>query len=713
VKAQIDKMKRDAPDQYNDVIKILRPLSDGKTRSTSQLHSALTFMEEFSREICLKKKKGFLLLNRRQFIANMIYVQGVGRAKARLKWTACLSDKKVFQTKENGKTVVAVRQATGIDQEDILRSSQRFKGEELMVSAAAAQSLLTGPGPKLDKAGMKALTGTKKMFKSESEDDGDDGELDEDSGDESDGAASDAAGDGTSDESDGPPPLPPPQAKRRKGAEAAPNPTLNAARKSVGGAGKPGGGSTSVSPAKPARVAEQMAFVPLVAVSGKKNPREFLKEVKKFKSDVEKRYKISETVDEDEKVVSISDVLEREYTPYKDDGGVAALNIPGALTEFRHAEEALKESVKGIDSWRYGCDLGVKESEVSNFVDDYIAKVRTLFDFRACLLDMNSEKRGLHKADALKAKRGWRYQKQKLTKLLQKFQVPSVLAKACSALFTSGGGETAHLASTPYTSEFNGCFSNPVSFSLGLNTGEEGPTRLHKAFATWYDANQSIVKAKVAKNITSLKAKGSHGCVSVEEKSSFAFVGDESSSASDGDNCNVTALPMPSVLFIMQNYTLDTSISSRPFPGTAQLLQVMTGSMYVLCLAVCDVIGAGTTQAFFSSDNAAKVIAKSPQFVIGAKTALWIPFGYETIVIGLDIDEDNSEEEHKYTTFVSHYAFSSDDYSARDAEERVYIAARAQETLNVKFKFFDPSKSAVKDWKQKVEDETTAQDDSI
>jgi hypothetical protein len=702
VKAHIDKMKRDAPDQYNDVIKILRPLADGTSRSASQLQSALVFMEEFSREICLKKKRGFLLLNRRQFIANMVYVQGVGRAKARLKWTACLSDKTVFQTKENGKVVVAVKQATGIDQEDILRSSQRFKGEELMVSGAAAQSLLTGPGPKLDKAGMKALTGTKKMFKSDSEEDGDDGEAEEDS-DESDGAAGDAAGEGTSDESDEPPPLPPPpQSKRRIGSKTAPIPTLNAARKSVGGAGKSGGGGSLVSPPNPAREAEPMAFEPLVAASGKVNPREFLKEVKKFKVDVQKRFKIAETVLEDE-VACIADVLQREYDPYKGDGGVAALNIPGAITEFCSAEEAFKESVKSIDAWRYGCDLGVKESEVMSFADDYIAKARTLHDFRACLIDMNKDKDVMAKADVLKAKRGWRYQKQKLTKLLQKSQVPDALAKACSALYSSGEGVTAHLASTPYTSEFTGGLSNPVAFSLGLNS-EEGPTRLHKAFATWYDENQSIVKAKVAKNITSLKSKGSHGCVSVEEKSSFAFGRDGSSTGSDGDDCKITALPMPSVLFIMQNYTLDTSIVSRPFPGTAQLLQVMSGSMYVLCLAVRDVVGAGTTQAFLSKDGAAKVIAKSPQFVIGAKTALWIPFGYETILIGLDTDDENSEEEHKYTTFVSHYAFSAEDYSSRDAGERVYIAARAQETLNLKFKFFEPSKSMVKDWKQNVED---------
>jgi hypothetical protein len=191
------------------------------------------------------------------------------------------------------------------------------------------------------------------------------------------------------------------------------------------------------------------------------------------------------------------------------------LNIPGAITEFCSAEEAFKESVKSIDAWRYGCDLGVKESEVMSFADDYIAKARTLHDFRACLIDMNKDKDVMAKADVLKAKRGWRYQKQKLTKLLQKSQVPDALAKACSALYSSGEGVTAHLASTPYTSEFTGGLSNPVAFSLGLNS-EEGPTRLHKAFATWYDENQSIVKAKVAKNITSLKSRRNRRSPSVE-----------------------------------------------------------------------------------------------------------------------------------------------------------------------------------------------------
>ena len=94
----------------------------------------------------------------------MKYVQGYSRKKAVEKWKKALTDNNTFKTKENGATVVAVRLPTEVAQTDIFRSTNRFKGEKLAMGNDAAESLLTGKGPKASKSGMKAITGTQKVF---------------------------------------------------------------------------------------------------------------------------------------------------------------------------------------------------------------------------------------------------------------------------------------------------------------------------------------------------------------------------------------------------------------------------------------------------------------------------------------------------------------------------------------------------------------------
>ena len=140
-------MKHKAPDQHKEVIKLLRA-KPGK-RTPDQLSNCMKFMEEFSREIVLTRRTGFILLTHRQFIARMRYVEGYSKSEAKEELQTALADKSVKQLMENGVLVIAWRKATELDKERKDISKQVFKGDSVKISDNTARSMLSGEGPEM------------------------------------------------------------------------------------------------------------------------------------------------------------------------------------------------------------------------------------------------------------------------------------------------------------------------------------------------------------------------------------------------------------------------------------------------------------------------------------------------------------------------------------------------------------------------------------
>ena len=253
------------------------------------------FIEQFSREMVIQKKEGYLLCTKRQCKANMRFVQGYSKKQAKEKLAKALADKSTFITKENGKTVIGVRQATLVQKSDGIRNSHNFKGDAYQVGAGAAQSLLQGPGPGVDQEAMLALTGSAKLFGnapqqpsrsgaevvnvSNSERESDDG----DEGEESEKESSDDDDDDDDSSGSAPRKSPEPTHSRRGGRKATPSQ-----------GGDVGGGRGDRVPrrrlSKKGSGASRSSLDEIGGVSvikdGKLNPQEFLKEVGRFAKDL-------------------------------------------------------------------------------------------------------------------------------------------------------------------------------------------------------------------------------------------------------------------------------------------------------------------------------------------------------------------------------------------------------------------------------------------
>ena len=165
------KMKAVAPGKHRALIKMVRP-AKGKTgapRTVETMAKTLEFIESFSREAQMDKKERNLVCNKRQFIANMRWVQGFSKNKAIQKWEDAKGNPDIFQERIDGELKIAVEQALEVSKREILRSKQHFRGERRQIGEGFALSLLGGPGPQLDKKSMQLLDhDAPKMFQGKS-----------------------------------------------------------------------------------------------------------------------------------------------------------------------------------------------------------------------------------------------------------------------------------------------------------------------------------------------------------------------------------------------------------------------------------------------------------------------------------------------------------------------------------------------------------------
>ena len=114
---------------------------------------------------------------------------------------------------------------------------------------------------------------------------------------------------------------------------------------------------------------------------------------------------------------------------------------------------------------------------------------------------------------------------------------------------------------------------------------------------------------------------------------------------------------------------------------------------------------AGSLPAYLASDEAVKALPKMPAFVLKEKAALWVPCGYEAIVIGIDSTDDDSEVEDKFSFWTVQYVVSQMTANAKSVGIRCFVAARMQETLNGRLKVVEPHKKEVKLLKTSLEEE--------
>ena len=70
--------------------------------------------------------------------------------------------------------------------------------------------------------------------------------------------------------------------------------------------------------------------------------------------------------------VSITDLLNSAYEPFKNDVAAGALNVEGTIVEYNQSRAALIDQQKVVSSLKFGCDLGARESEVQVHIDKYL-----------------------------------------------------------------------------------------------------------------------------------------------------------------------------------------------------------------------------------------------------------------------------------------------------------------------------------------------------
>ena len=131
------------------------------------------------------------------------------------------------------------------------------------------------------------------------------------------------------------------------------------------------------------------------------------------------------------------------------DGRVSALNIPAAASVLRTARTALTEAAKSIVTWRFGCDLAVKESELMVFVNDFTDKLEIVQAFETCLASMDDDNKTEAREIEASTKRHKRYEKTKVTKWLIGQSVPKAVAQFAAQVIHREGSGIANLGFAP------------------------------------------------------------------------------------------------------------------------------------------------------------------------------------------------------------------------------------------------------------------------
>ena len=157
MRESVKKMKAHNPDAYSELLFFLKQRDSGGKRGQGQLMGALEFMEEFTREVCLTRRHGVVMLPKHAFIARHRFVEGLSKRQSKEKWAADKANSKVDRCVENGKLCLAVRKHTEINLDANVKSKQNSQSEKMMVSRSAAESVLAGQGPSLEASGVRAL----------------------------------------------------------------------------------------------------------------------------------------------------------------------------------------------------------------------------------------------------------------------------------------------------------------------------------------------------------------------------------------------------------------------------------------------------------------------------------------------------------------------------------------------------------------------------
>ena len=95
---------------------------------------------------------------------------------------------------------------------------------------------------------------------------------------------------------------------------------------------------------------------------------------------------------------------------------------------------------------------------------------------------------------------------------------------------------------------------------------------------------------------------------------------------------------MAPILFIQKNFTLDLRPEAWPAPGLGGLLTVMSGTALVWLIPVSDILRNATSmKEYIATDHATKEIADDTCFyyTLMPKSAVWVPFGWDAVVIGV------------------------------------------------------------------------------
>ena len=174
-----------------------------------------------------------------------------------------------------------------------------------------------------------------------------------------------------------------------------------------------------------------------------------------------------------------------------------------------------------------------------------------LSDFRGCLRDMATETRAEESALKEKDKRKTRYCKQKMTKFLQKHDVPDVVAKLCSCMTTNFVDMEVVLASTAYSTEFNDDIARPRAISK--NVEEASRTKLHTIIGDWAGKHTAKLEPKIPVKIAEAKAKsGTHAVCNYNDDMALMKAITEQKAL--GGDLTFHVAPK---LFILQNYLLN------------------------------------------------------------------------------------------------------------------------------------------------------------
>ena len=163
---------------------------------------------------------------------------------------------------------------------------------------------------------------------------------------------------------------------------------------------------------------------------------------------------------------------------------------------------------------------------------------------------------------------------------------------------------------------------------------------------------------------------------------------------------------MPIGLFTQKNFKLEKGLEIAPLPGVGQFIIVVHGCAFIICVPVLDIEEAGTLRAFLEEDNVNKKLMKRPCFLATPKTSIWVPFGYETCIVGVDLKCDEEEKDPDLADWLSYttiFSLQPEEDGKGDAEVRLHVASQCQGTLAKKIPWLEKAKGRISEWKSKVE----------